>query len=352
MRNKGSASIKLTKKDLKLIRLSVLKDISGEINHPDFIEDLMDINTSPSSDIDAMTPDDIPADFSQASRTSSSARRYLLLLVIKTGDHMSNLFNYTDGVIENVDHMEQLLYKYGNAYIINYGGTYYAVSGVVDKEKGTLDVTDTFINKLEHTKFAKGKFVRFQNNYMGIGDIWLLWDIMKFAAMEYQELKINSLLTRERLAISGAGPSGDKMVKNIIEGLYSGQPVLNFDNVAMVERILRGASDKNGKISFENRIDKLIMSFKHVTSLLARDAMLKYNDSSEKKERVNVAETNMENIYVDNMLDLRLKYRLKADKQLKEVFGISINPILNPKATGEQLIKEMSKATEKGKDEQ
>lgn len=342
--------IRIGKKQLDLIRLSVLKELTGTIANPEFLDDLAQkANVNGGGSLYANdvpnSPKGLPENFIDAYEAGSGAYRHLILYIIKVGEYLSNLFIYNN---KDYDYREaeHLFYRNGRVYNIKYNGKIIPVSGMKDEEKGTLTVESERYKHLNGTIISKGEFTEHRNNYQGIGDLWLLYDVMRFIAMEYNELKINSLLTRERLAIAGAGPEGQKMINNIIRALFDGAPVINFDNVLVIERILKGGTDKNGKISFENRIEKLIMSYKHANSILARDAYIPYNDSNNKKERVNMAETNMENIYVGSMLDSRLKFRQDMCTEIKEVFNVEITVSINKEVKGDKVMENVDKAKE------
>ena len=126
----------------------------------------------------------------------------------------------------------------GKQAVVKYGDEYY-VAGFTEEDTtkgGTITVIKPD-HKIDGMKFKKKNYVVVKDNYMGIGIMWLLWDIITKLAQEYNEWGINSLLTRERLALVGVGDGGQKLINNIIEALYSGDPVLNFDNVDIVDKI-------------------------------------------------------------------------------------------------------------------
>lgn len=339
---------KLTSEDLDLIRVSVLKSIEGKLTNPEFMESLLNISNDYNNDtgnVDVYTPDTI-GDVSI--QNVNSKTRHLLLMYNKVSEYLASLFIY-EGAEFDYDKLEHTLIINGSAVIYKYGGEWLIGTGEEIKNDKN-EITGITINSTGEptdgiTITDDTHYIKLKNNYQGIGDIWLVWDIINRLADEYNEWTINSLLTRERLAVAGVGKQGGKLVDNLIKALHSGTPVLNFDGLDKIEKILQGAITKDGIIKFENRIENIIKSYNFGEALLSRNIYLLYNDSKDKKERTNVSEVNMENVFVKTLLQKRLEYRKRVNKLFPNIKVSIMEEVL-----GKDLLDASMEAQEKGKE--
>lgn len=181
----------------------------------------------------------------------------------------------------------------------------------------------------------------FTANMWMFGKLYQLWNRFNELVTIYNEIKNNTLLTRERLLIP-ATTQDDQNFDSLVQQFLLGDPILKIDPKSLETLALQGLNLKGSSfIPFKDRTVELWTNFQNTWNMIKEIAYVPHNaGNSSKKERMIVDEVNADNCLVESGITTMLDYREKFCKDMKKVFGIDLSVVVRSREESEELLEQ------------
>lgn len=233
-----------------------------------------------------------------------------------------------EGLPEEIDTvlLERYLTESGSAIIVydDITGKYAVGSnasvGVIDIYGYPTDRKATFLNG-DSMQFDLSNSVIVYNNSDRMSDIWFFSEIANFMAQTDGAVKIN-LMSQRTMPIIPTSQEEQLTVENAYKDITNNIPYILVDKKGFDVEMFKGALLFDNRKSFT--ADLMVQTQREYWNRFLTFVGIN-NVNVEKRERVNVAETesNMDEIAV--MRRDRINQREIACKKLKELFGLNVS---------------------------